>query len=157
HAPRQDLQILATRFGLRARRVFDTQTAAAFAQLGDQVGYARLVEAVLGERIGKESQWTDWLRRPLGQEQLRYAVGDVRFRPALARSVRARLDALGRRAGAMEESDAVADVAFRAASIAPGEAWREIAGVRTLDLAGRAAARRLAAWRQTTAETQNKP
>jgi ribonuclease D len=157
HAPRQDLQILATRFGVRARRVLDTQTAAAFAQLGDQVGYARLVEAVLGERIGKESQWTDWLRRPLGAEQLRYAAGDVRFLPALAAALRARLDALGRRDWAMEESDAVAEAAFRAATLAPDDAWREVAGARALDVAGRAAARRLAAWRLETAEAQNKP
>jgi ribonuclease D len=157
HAPRQDLQILASRFGLRARRVFDTQTAAAFAQHGDQVGYARLVEAVLGDRLGKEAQWTDWLRRPLGESQLRYAEGDVRYLPALARALGARLDALGRRAWAMEESDAISEVAFRAAQLRPDDAWREIAGARSLELAGRAVARRLASWRFTTAEAGNKP
>ena len=157
HAPRQDLGILATRFGLRARRLFDTQTAAAFAQLGDQVGYARLVEAVLGEKLGKESQWTDWLRRPLGAEQLRYADGDVRYLPAVARALGAKLDALGRRAWAIEESDAIAEVAHRAATISPEDAWREVGGARSLDLAGRAAARRLASWRQLHAEEHNKP
>jgi ribonuclease D len=157
HAPRQDLQILATRFGLRARRIFDTQTAAAFAQYGDQVGYGRLVEAVIGEKLAKESQWTDWLRRPLGDAQLRYAEGDVRYLPALAASLRAKLDELGRRAWAAEESDAIAEIAYRAAMLEAADAWREIAGVRHLDLAGRAAARRLAAWRYETAEANNKP
>jgi ribonuclease D len=157
HAPRQDLQILASRFGLRARRVFDTQTAAAFAQHGDQVGYARLVESVLGEKLGKEAQWTDWLRRPLGDDQLRYADADVRFLPALAQALGQRLDALGRGAWVLEESDAIAEVAHRAASLAPGDAWREIGGARSLDLDGRAALRRLAAWRHELAEAQNKP
>ncbi|HTJ44671.1 MAG TPA: HRDC domain-containing protein [Kofleriaceae bacterium] len=157
HAPRQDLQILASRFGLRARRVFDTQTAAAFAQLGDQVGYARAVEAVIGEKLGKESQWTDWLRRPLVEDQLRYADADVRYLPALAETLAGKLDALGRHEWALEESDAIAEVAYRAAMLAPDDAWREVGGVRHLDLDGRAAARRLAAWRLRAAEAQNKP
>lgn len=157
HAPRQDLQILAARFGVRARRVFDTQTAAAFAQQGDQVGYARLVEAVLGDKLGKEAQWTDWLRRPLGADQLRYADADVRYLPALAEELGRRLDALGRREWALEESDAIAEVAHRAAKLQPDDAWREVGGARHLDLDGRAAARRLAAWRFTHAETHNKP
>jgi len=157
HAPRQDLQILALRFGVRARRVFDTQTAAAFAQLGDQVGYARLVEAVVGERLAKEAQWTNWLKRPLDPVQLRYAVDDVRHLHAIAADLGARLDALGRRAWVMAESDAVADVAYRVATIEPLEAWREIGAVRHLDPSGRAAARRLAAWRQEIAERDNKP
>jgi ribonuclease D len=157
HAPRQDLGILATRFGLRARRVFDTQTAAAFAQYGDQVGYARLIEAVLGEKLGKESQWTDWLKRPLREDQLRYADGDVRYLPAVARALGAKLDALGRRAWVIEESDAIAEVAHRAATMSPDDAWREVGGARHLDLAGRAAARRLASWRQAHAEEHNKP
>jgi ribonuclease D len=157
HAPRQDLGILATRFGLRARRVLDTQTAAAFASYGDQVGYARLVEAVLGEKLAKESQWTNWLERPLRDDQLRYADADVRFLPAVARALGEKLDATGRRAWVMEESDAIAQIAFDAATALPDDAWREVGGVRHLDLAGRAAARRLAAWRQRHAEAHNKP
>jgi ribonuclease D len=157
HAPRQDLQILGLRFGVRARRVFDTQTAAAFAQLGDQVGYARLVEAVVAERLGKEAQWTNWLRRPLDPEQLHYAVDDVRHLHAIAADLGARLDGLGRRAWVMAESDAIAEVAYRVATLDPLDAWREIGAVRRLDPEGRAAARRLAAWRQEVADRDNKP
>jgi ribonuclease D len=157
HAPRQDLQILGARFGVRARRVFDTQTAAAFAHHGDQVGYGRLVEAVLGVRLGKEAQWTDWLRRPLAAEQLRYADADVRYLPALAANLRASIERLGRAAWVAEECDAIAEVAYRAATIAPEAAWREVAGARQLELSGRAAARRLAAWRIATAAAANQP
>ncbi|MCE9573352.1 MAG: HRDC domain-containing protein [Deltaproteobacteria bacterium] len=157
HAPRQDLQILGTRYGLRARRVFDTQTAAAFANLGDQVGYARLVEALLGLRLGKEAQWTDWLRRPLAPDQLRYADADVRHLPALAHALRRSLAALGRAAWVVDECDAIAEVAHRAATLATEEAWREVAGARQLELSGRAAARRLAAWRIETAAQINQP
>jgi ribonuclease D len=57
----------------------------------------------------------------------------------------------------LEESDAIAQVAYEAATALPDDAWREVGGVRHLDLAGRAAARRLAAWRQRYAEAHNKP
>lgn len=157
HAPRQDLQILGTRFGLRARRVFDTQTAAAFANLGDQVGYARLVEGLLGLRLGKEAQWTDWLRRPLGADQLRYADADVRHLLALAAVLRTSLARLGRTAWASDECDAIGEIAYKAATLTNDLAWREVAGTRQLDLSGRAAARRLAAWRIETAAQINQP
>lgn len=157
HAARQDLQIVATRFGVRVRRLFDTQVAAAFAGLGDQIGYARLVEAMLGARLGKEQQWTDWLRRPLAPAQLRYAADDVRYLPVIADALAGRLDASGRRGWVDAECDVLAQIAHDAAQIEPDSAWREVSGARALDAAGRAASRRLAAWRQREALALNQP
>src|SRR5205085_1689314 len=90
-------------------------------------------------------------------EQLRYADADVRHLPAVAAALGAKLGGLGRHAWAIAESDAIAEIAYRAARIEPDEVWREVAGVRHLEPAGRAAARRLAAWRQELALAENKP
>ena len=56
--------------------MLDTQIAARL--LGyERFGLAALVEDVLGVAIDKSEQRSDWLRRPLTDEQRRYAEGDV--------------------------------------------------------------------------------
>jgi ribonuclease D len=157
HAARQDLALIATRFGLRARRLFDTQVAAAFVGLGDQVGYGRLVEVLVGARIDKDVQFTDWLRRPLTPRQLDYALDDVRHLPRAAAILRERLDELGRAGWVAAECDALCDVAFAAGSAGPELAWRDVGGGRKLRGLEREALIRLAAWRFRTAAASNKP
>jgi ribonuclease D len=157
HAARQDLQILATRYGVRVRRLFDTQVAAAFAGLGDQIGYGRLVEALLGIRLGKEQQWTDWLRRPLAPAQLQYAVADVLHLLPAADLLAERLAASGRASWVRAECEVLAQVGHDAALQVPDEAWRDVASARTLDDHGRAAVKRLAAWRLEQAIALNTP
>src|SRR5215831_18939290 len=78
HAPRQDLALLAARFGVAMPAIVDTQIMAAFAGIGDQVGFAALAGELLGLTLGKELQWTDWAARPLSDAQLAYADADVR-------------------------------------------------------------------------------
>src|SRR5207245_10247771 len=81
HAARQDLALLATRFGTEMAGLVDTQLMAAFCGIGDQVGLATLAGEVLGLALAKEQQWTDWAARPLSAEQLAYADADVRHLP----------------------------------------------------------------------------
>jgi ribonuclease D len=157
HAARQDLQILATRYGVRVRRLFDTQVAGAFAGLGDQIGYGRLVEATLGIRLGKEQQWTDWLRRPLAPAQLQYAAADVAHLLPIADLLGERLVASGRLEWVRAECELLAGVGHDAANVAPDDAWRDVASARTLDDPGRAAVKRLAAWRLEQAIALNTP
>ncbi|HEY6175073.1 MAG TPA: ribonuclease D, partial [Kofleriaceae bacterium] len=126
HAPRQDLALLAVRFGVAMPAILDTQIMAAFAGIGDQVGFAALAGELLGVTLDKELQWTDWAARPLSQAQLAYADADVRHLPAIY----ARLaDRLGDRlTWARAESAAVAADAVAAASVVPETAWRQIGG-----------------------------
>ena len=157
HAARQDLQLLAARFGLRARRLFDTQVAAAFVGMGDQVGYGRLVEVMAGARIAKDVQFTDWLRRPLTPRQLDYALDDVRHLPGAADALRADLEEAGRLDWVIAESETLAEISFAAGCAGPEQAWRDVGGARKLRGGERAALERLAAWRWRTAEARNKP
>ena len=50
-----------------------------FCGLGDQVSYYRLVQKFLGLTITKESQYSNWLQRPLSNKQLEYALSDVNY------------------------------------------------------------------------------
>ena len=155
HAPRQDLGLLYTRFGIALPRIVDTQLMAAFAGIGDQVGLATLANELLGLTLAKEQQWTDWGKRPLSEAQLVYADADVRHLPALFAKLRTRLG--DRFAWARAESSQVAADAVAAASITADTAWRQLGGLRSLDAAALAAAIDLAAWRLRIATELDRP
>ena len=155
HAPRQDLAILATRFGVAMPAILDTQLMAAFAGLGDQVGFAALANELLGLTLGKELQWTDWAARPLSEAQLAYADADVRHLPAIYAKLAARLG--DRLAWARAESTAVAAEALAAANVTPETAWRQVGGLRGLDAQALAAVIELATWRQRVCGEIDRP
>ena len=77
HACRQDIEIFFGLMGEIPTPIYDTQIAAMFCGLGDQVGYESLVNNFLGLSINKEHQFTNWLQRPLSQNQINYAISDV--------------------------------------------------------------------------------
>jgi ribonuclease D len=155
HAPRQDLAILAARFGVVMPAIVDTQVMAAFAGIGDQIGFAALANELLGLRLGKELQWTDWGARPLSDAQLAYAESDVRYLPAIYAMLADRLGA--RLAWARAESAVVAADAAGAANVTPETAWRHVGGLRGLDAATLAAVIELAAWRQRVCTELDRP
>jgi ribonuclease D len=155
HAAKGDLALLADHFRIEGKSIADSQIAAAFLGLGDQVGYTGLVEQVLGVELDKSSQWTDWLRRPLFDEQLRYAAADVRWLlPAWSR-LEGRLEERGRLDWVLEESDRLAATASLRPP--PEEAYLKIKGANRLNPRQLGVLRSLAAWRETTALDTNLP
>jgi ribonuclease D len=155
HSAQGDLALLGNRYDVVGRQIVDTQIAAAFLGLGDQVGYAGLVEQLNGVVLDKASQFTDWCRRPLTPEQLRYALDDVRYLPGAWLRMRDDLAARGRLAWVETESARVA--ADAASRLPPEECYRKVRGWERLDDEGRAAVRALAAWRERLALDGNKP
>ena len=79
HSAQADLALIGAAFSVRATHVFDTQIAAAFLGMGEQIGYGALVERIAGVHLDKGAQYTEWSRRPLSEDQLRYALDDVRY------------------------------------------------------------------------------
>ena len=77
HAGRQDIEIFFNLTGKIPTPIYDTQIAAMFCGLGDQVSYDGLVNKFLGLTISKESQFSNWLQRPLANKQIQYALSDV--------------------------------------------------------------------------------
>jgi ribonuclease D len=155
HAPRQDLGLLATKFGTEMAGLVDTQLAAAFCGIGDQIGLATLASDLLGVALAKEHQWTDWEARPLKPEQLAYAEADVRHLPALYGALAARLGE--RLAWVRAETAQIVRDAVAAASVTAETAWRGVGGARGLDAAGQGALVALAAWRHRVASELDRP
>lgn len=150
HAVGGDLAALAPWLDGPPRALFDTQVGAAFTGLGAALSYAALVRELEGVELGKHETRTDWLRRPLSPEQLRYAAEDVEHLPALERELRSRLARLGRLGWAEQESRAAATAALD--QPAPEEAWRRLRGLERLPPRAQLVARHLVAWREREAE-----
>lgn len=155
HAPRQDLGLLATRFGTSMPGIVDTQLMAAFCGIGEQVGLAALGNELLRLSLSKDNQWTDWARRPLSDAQLSYAIADVRHLPALYAKLAEQLGP--RLPWVREESRSVLADALAASSVTPETAWENVGGARGLDSPAQSVLVALAAWRQRLAMELDRP
>ena len=154
HAGRQDVAILRRTWSTDVRNLFDTQVAAGFAGHGAQTGYGPLLADVLGRRLAKSASFTRWDRRPLSDEQVRYAREDVADLLELAAVLQDELRAAGRLDWAREECRALEDSTDERD---PLEAWRRLPRVSRLRARERAVARELAAWRERTAASEDRP
>ncbi len=95
HAAEQDLEVLERACGAVPSRLFDTQVAAGLLGFSSP-SLGTLVERVLGVRLAKGDRLTDWTRRPLTDEQLRYAAADVADLPLLHQRLAELLEERGR-------------------------------------------------------------
>ncbi len=155
HAAQADVSLLAERYGVLPQAVVDTQIAGGFVGLGDQIGYGALVESVLGVRLDKGGQFTRWLDRPLSDDQIHYALNDVRYLPRAWERLRSELASRGRLDWAEEESARL--VARYARRTSPEEAYRRLRGWASLRPRAQGAMRGLAAWREAEARRLNVP
>lgn len=93
HACSEDLEVLTPYSEGPVGQVHDTQIALAMLGEGLQLGYQKALAQVLNIDIPKDASRSDWLARPLSEQQLNYAALDVRYLPPLYEAVRERLQA----------------------------------------------------------------
>jgi ribonuclease D len=154
HAGRQDVAILRRSWDAELRNIFDTQVAAGFAGASAQSGYANLLNQILGRRVGKSASYTRWDARPLTAEQLHYAAEDVAHLLELADVLQGRLRETGRLEWAREECRRLESATDERD---PETAWERLPRIGQLDPRSRAVARELAAWRERTAASEDRP
>ncbi|MDA0270453.1 MAG: HRDC domain-containing protein [Chloroflexi bacterium] len=155
HSAQADLALIGAAFHVRGRNVVDTQIGAAFLGLGDQIGYGALIEHTSGIRLDKGAQFTEWSRRPLSDEQIRYALDDVRYLPEAWRQLQGDLRTRGRLDWVMEECDRLAET--WAERVPPEEMYRRVRGWNALRPRSQGALRALAAWREEESLRANRP
>jgi ribonuclease D len=155
HAARQDLEALLPLAGAVPGPVFDTQIAAALLGFSEQIGYATLVEALLGVTLPKEHQRTDWSRRPIEADKLAYAANDVRYLREVYTILMERLTDTDRLSWLEQECAAFADP--RLYLIEPELAYLRVKRGATLSAAQQQVLRELAAWREETAQRRDLP
>jgi ribonuclease D len=156
HAGQQDLELFQGLIGRAPTPIIDTQVAAAMAGYGAQVGYAQLVERLLGVAVEKSETLTDWSRRPLTKAQLAYAADDVRYLLPVYERMRAHLMELERWEWVREECRRL-ERSGRTLPAEPGEAFLRVRGRGSLRAKGLVVLRALAHWREELARERNKP
>jgi ribonuclease D len=155
HAGQQDVEPVFRALDRPPANLFDTQIAGAFIGLGYPLSLSKLVGALVGVRLSKGLTFTHWDRRPLSEQQLRYAADDVRYLPALHHEINKRLEAAGHADWALAESAALADPSLY--EFDPQTQYLKIRGGGTLAPRNLAVLRELTIWRDRTAQAENVP
>ncbi len=155
HSARQDIEIVWQTAGTMPASLFDTQIAAGLLGYPAQMGYAGLVEALFDVQMAKTHTRADWSKRPLRDALLQYAAEDVEYLLPAAEILSARLEAAGRLEWAKEDSRLLLDPQLY--EVLQLEAVDRLKGARNLRGRRRAAAARLAAWREAEAIRRNRP
>jgi len=155
HACSQDLEILYHLTGQVPAPLFDTQLAAPLLGFAEQIGYANLVQEMLGVSLDKGHARTDWSLRPLDVKQIEYALDDVRYLVPLYLKVREQLEHSGR-ANWLDE-DFRRYTAVERYRTEPEDAWRRIKGTERLRSGSLAVLQALAEWRENQAQQKDRP
>jgi ribonuclease D len=155
HAGREEVRLCRQWTGDVPANLFDLQLAAGLVGLPYPLGHGTLVSQVVGVHLPKGETLTEWRKRPLTPDQVRYAFDDVRYLLPAWLKLTARLEKLGRLAWAREE---FARLAIAAAPEEPDtERWRKLRGLGSLDRRRLAVVRELFRWRDATAARSNRP
>ena len=154
HASTQDLEVLLRACGVIPSRLFDTQLAAGFLGFSTP-SLSSLVERVLDVHLPKASRLTDWLRRPLSDDQLTYAAADVLHLLDLTAALEQELEATDRLEWAREECELLRTRGWGPPD--PDNAWLRIKEARSLRGRSRGVAQAVAAWRERRAAELDQP
>lgn len=155
HSARQDIEVVYQTAGTMPASLFDTQIAAALLGYPAQLGYAGLVNELFGIQMDKTHTRADWTKRPLRKAYLQYAAEDVEHLLPAFDMLSEQLDRKGRFDWAREDSRSLLDA--RLYEIDAVQAIERLKGARNFRGRRRAAAARLAAWRESEAIKRDRP
>ena len=154
HAAQQDLEVLRHAALDAPRRIFDCQVAAGFIGFSTP-SLATLVQSIKKVSLSKGDRLTDWLRRPLTEQQCSYAADDVAYLFDLHDELSKQLEALGRTEWV---HDACRDLQARPSGPqSSDDAWLKLKEARALKGASRGVAQSLAKWREERAMRSDAP
>lgn len=155
HSARQDIEVVSQTAGRFPKSIFDTQVAAGLLGMPAQMGYAGLVQELFDVEMAKSHTRADWTRRPLPEAVLDYAAEDVEYLLPATDVLSERLEQKGRLDWARQDSMLLLDTALY--DIPGDQAIDRLKGARNFRGVKRAAAVRLAKWREEEAIRRNRP
>lgn len=155
HAGKEDFEVCLRATGKPPRNVFDVQIAAGFVGYGYPMSLVRLVGEIARRRISKAQTLTDWLRRPLTEAQLRYAVEDVIHLPVIHDRLAAELERTGRTSWAAEDFRRLEEPEYYQPPVE--DRLFRLRGTKRLDGLGLVVLALLIDWRDRWAQQRNRP
>lgn len=156
HDAPQDLMILRRATGALPQNIFDTRLAAGFAGLSSEISLQNLLVALLDIQLPKGHTRTNWMARPLSQDQLEYAADDVRYMPRVAALLREKARTAGVETWMNEELQLLNSPSLTDEPN-PMDAYRRIRAAGRLASRNLAVLRELAAWREQEARAVDLP
>ena len=136
--------------------IFDTQIALSYLTGQLQMGYQQALDDQLDMHIDKEQSQSDWLKRPLSDEQEQYAIDDVRFLPALYLSLEYELKKQGLFEYVWADCQLYASDLYDAQHVADDEMYLTMADYRYTS-EQMAILQAVATWREELARATNQP
>jgi len=154
HSGSEDLEVLLHSVGALPEPLVDTQIACAMLGQPLQMGYHSACKWLFDVEIAKDQTRSNWCRRPLHERQLHYAAMDVVLLPLMLDELRSKLEQQGRWQWLKEDISRTQRNALT--TIDPQKAYLRFNGAGRLDDANLRVLRALAAWREQTADLQNR-
>ena len=155
HSCRQDLEILYMILGFIPKNIFDTQFAASFLGYKYQIGYAELMKEIFNIEIDKTEKMTNWKRRPLSEDQIKYALNDVIYLKKLYEYLNKELIKTKKINYFKEEiENFISDIDWNPKT---EKSWKRIKSINNLDNNTKNAAKVLTVWREKKAIKLNLP
>lgn len=156
HDAPQDLAILQRATGATPQNIFDTRLAAGFSNLPATLSLGNLVKELLDIELSKEETRTNWLQRPLSEEQVRYALDDVRYLRAVRVLLLSRIIGPKIKSWLQEDLNLLNNPATYCGTPAD-ERYLRIRNIGTLDRPGLAILMNLTTWRDGMAKKHDRP
>ena len=156
HDAPQDLAILYQATGTPAQNVFDTKLAAGFANLPSTLSLGNLIKELLEIELPKTETRTNWLQRPLKQQQVDYALDDVRYLRAARVILLSRIIGPKIKSWLQEELNLLNNPKNYHENGAAGR-YRKVRGAGGLNRQSLAILKNLYNWREEEAKNSNKP
>ena len=156
HSADYDVRSLDRDWGFRINGLFDTSIAAAFCGM-ERLGLGTVAMELLGVELPKSKrlQRANWGLRPLTEEAINYAAGDVLHLMALRDLLGKRLAEKGRTEWVAEECNRLAGVRFNTPD--PALAFLSVKGSKGFDGKALAVLRSLHAYRERQALRRDVP
>jgi ribonuclease D len=154
HACRSEMEFCHRAVGRVPQRVFDVQLAAGFLGKDYPAPFTGLLERYLRISLPKGETRTDWARRPLSEQQIDYALNDVRYLNPLAKKLKKQMASLKRTRWYQSE---IRDTLDRMVQDFETPNWRSLSGLNSLSRRELAIVRALCYWRDEQARQHNIP
>ena len=155
HSCSEDLEVFKTLWQAVPTKVFDTQIAAAHLNLERQPSLQKLLNILLGVDLPKDETRSNWLQRPLTDNQKKYAALDVAYLLDVYKTLNEKLELLGRASWVVEDCQTLTDK--YSASIDFDSLYQSVGSGWKLNGQQLAVLKSIVAWRDRTAIEKNRP
>nr|AKB95217.1 ribonuclease D [uncultured bacterium] len=154
HGGQAEIRFCLQQISKRPQKLYDIQLAEGFRGRSYPLSYSAIVQRVLNLQVDGSQTRTDWLRRPLSDDQLQYALEDVDHILEIWQKQTDWLVKHGRLEWVESEIQRmVADIAADD-STAP---WHRLSGTHKLSRRELAIVQKLSVWREEEAAFRNRP